>query len=121
MVTVREGHSGNPSPITRPAPSRSLVLSKCQVECLAEAEGRDEQALLERIKGICLEYGQRYARQVTIRSYQTLPCEAVSILDPPECVLLARLHLGEQQRDQTTGDVEVIAVLRGGEVSILLR
>jgi hypothetical protein len=91
------------------------------VRYLAEGDVNDEQTLLERVQGICREYGQHRACQVTINSYQALPPEAVSVMDPPERAWFVRLYLVGQERDQTTGEVEIIAVLRGGEVNIMLR
>lgn len=105
----------------RPVLSRLLALSTCRIWCLSEGRVHDEQELLERVQGLCGEYGQSYASQMSISSYQALPPEAGSMIDPPEWVWFTRLHLVGQAWDQTTGQVEVIAVLRGDEVGIVLR
>ena len=121
MAFVKEAHCGNPSQIMRPAPSRSLAPSVGQIWHITESEMHSEQELLERVQGICREYGQSCASQMTIGSYQALPPEAVSMIDPPERAWLVRLHLVGRERDQTTAQVEAIVVMRGSEVSFMLR
>ncbi len=121
MASVKGAHSEHPSQIIRPAPSRSFASSGGQTWHMTEREVQNEQELLERVQGICREYGQRMGSQVSIISYQAVPPEAVSMIDPPEQVWLVHLHLVGQVWDQTTGQAEVIAALRSGEVCILLR
>ncbi|SRR5579885_2556509 len=122
MVSVKEARCRNPSQIMRQAPSHSLAPSVCQTWRITEGEIHNEQELLERVlQEICREYGQRCASEVLLNSYQALPPESVSMVDPPERAWLVRLHLVGYPPDQRAGQGEVIVVLRSGEVCIILR
>jgi hypothetical protein len=121
MVTTKAAHSRHADIRTQPALSRSPARSGGPIRSLAVCEAVSEEELLEQIEKMCLEYCQNYSNQVEINSYQAVPPEAVSLMEPPERAWLVRLHTAGQGQEQTAGEVEVMAILQGGELSIIFR
>jgi hypothetical protein len=121
MAPVKEGRFGKPALLLRSAPVRTLASSVGERWSLSEEEVRDELTLLERVQGICRDYGKRCFSQVVIDSYQDVPPGAVSLIDPPDRAWLVRLQLHEQAWDQSPGKVEIIVALWDGEADIIPR
>jgi hypothetical protein len=121
MILVKEGRPKRPSSMTCRAPARLPSPAVYQLWRVGEGEARDEQELLERIEEICQEYAQHLAGQITIRSYQALPPEAVSMLDPPERAWLVHLDMGGYDQGAGIGQEEIIAALRDNEIGLILR
>lgn len=107
-----------PTRYAKAAPCRGLFGAPVVVPC-AEVELREEQALLDHVVQLSVEACARCYRQIEVLGYQTLPPEAVSLMEPPERSWLVRLHCRRQADGDEAWEVQAIVALRGDALCLL--
>lgn len=107
-----------PTRCARAAPCRGLFGIPVVAPC-AEAELREEQVLLNHVVQLCVKACARCYCQIEVLGYQTLPPQAISLIEPPKQSWLVRLRCRKQDGGDEAWEVQAIVALQGDELRLL--